>query len=96
MDDDSRSIIQKELEDTKLPLEDACLSFVEKNHPLVIESINSIYHRTLSVREYLKQYLLNHSAEIEEGKVCLVAHSSFFRIYTTKDEFWQMEANKDK
>jgi len=54
MDDDSRSIIQKELEDTKLPLEDACLSFVEKNHPLVIESINSIYHRTLSVREYLK------------------------------------------
>lgn len=68
-------------------VEEAIILETERLYPKPIESIEDTYKRVKEFKQYLKDFI-NNSPNNHEGKIGVVGHGAYFRIYTTKEEFW--------
>ena len=62
---------------------------IEDIYPTDVETVESVYRRSLRLKEDIREYC----EENKEGKMGLVSHSVFLRIYTCDDDYWKDEKN---
>ena len=70
--------------------------FIYDTFPRRVEEILSTKARCDQFRNFVREFVKSRTdvgVGSSEGKVVVVGHSMFFRVYTTQEEFWRTKFN---
>ena len=72
------------------------VKFIYDTFPRRVEEILSTKARCDNFRMFVREYVQSRKdvgVGSTEGKVVVVGHSMFFRVYTTQEDFWSTKFN---
>jgi len=69
---------------------DATMQCVNDTFPAAIESIENVKMRCDAYQKFMQEFIKTQDvgANVDQGKIAMVTHSMFLRIYTTEDVYW--------